>query len=169
VGVHPSTGGPKATRPADHGLAGRVLETDGGAPAVRLAVWRFQAGRIDGIDVAGQVVITVRAGTAVLLLDESARPEQVLALFDAFCVRLGSNAGWHSSQLPIDVSSDADLLEVEIPGRLHMVTRRRASALVADISLSLSEHGLNWGAERVPVTEREFAWTLPSAEHGGDR
>jgi hypothetical protein len=157
VGVHPSTGGREATTTAGHGLAGRVVEAGSGVPPVRLGVWYIDTGRIDGIDVGGEVVITVQAGTALLLLDEAARPEQVLALFDAFRERLGPSATWQSFQLPIDARTEDGLIAVAVPGRLDLVTRRQASSLVADIRLSLAEQDLRWDAEGVPVSVREFA------------
>lgn len=74
-------------------IAGSVLEATEAGRA--LAAWRITCGRINGIDVSGQVVVTfddemqTSDGGCAMLLDQAATPEQALALVDAFSGRLG--------------------------------------------------------------------------------
>ncbi len=75
-------------------IAGSVLQAT--SAGVGLAVWCIRAGRVNGIVVSGQVVVNCDGvyaakggGSAVMLLDEAATPEQTLALVDLFSGRLG--------------------------------------------------------------------------------
>lgn len=74
-------------------IAGSVLEATEAGRA--LAAWRITFGRVNGIDVSGQVIVTfddetqTSNGGCAMLLDQAATPEQALALVDAFSGRLG--------------------------------------------------------------------------------
>src|SRR6266542_5882080 len=97
------TGGPISV--TGYVVRGSLLEAgddaalDGGPDRVPhgrwVGVWRIDSGHINGIDVAGKIVLTVRRrsrqdpGRGVVLLDERANPEQALVITDAFHGRLG--------------------------------------------------------------------------------
>ena len=160
------------------GLRGTLLEAEDVPPGRRLSVWRVGGCVLGDVEVAPQTVITVCAGTRTMLFDETAPPDQVLALFDVLRDHVGDRASgagddWRFIQIPIDERMVNGVVSVSVPGRLQLVTRRgappAAPALLADISLSLPDHGVEWRAEHVPVTVRDFDWTRPIDHHGGVR
>ncbi len=111
-------------------------------PGRSVAVWRIESGHINGIDVAGRVVLTVRsrsrhgAGRGAVLLDEGASPEQVLAVTDAFSGRLGgplaflagqSGAEIAFSQEPIEYWTAANERVAWAPQRVKLAARLEAA------------------------------------------
>ena len=133
------------------------------------AAWQIRRGRIDGVDVSGQVVLVVPATAAarLVLLDEQATPEQVLVLVDAVGGRLGGPLAdpaepvtetFAFSQVPITCRLDHEGGAVSVPHRFRLVFRldpdRRGYA--SEIRVHLPEHDLVRTAHDVPVTYREF-------------
>jgi hypothetical protein len=149
-----------------------------------VAAWRIRSGRIRDVDVSGQVVLTVSllsavgcAGLRVILLDEEATPEQVLALLDAFQGRLGGpladlagssgeEAGY--SQVPIECRIGTGGGAVSVPDRLKLVVRcavprepgrrldRTGDECTSEVSVALSEHGLTWHDRKAQAVYRDF-------------
>ncbi len=131
-------------------LAGSVLEVSSGSvwqtgeahPLTRgrsVAAWRLRWGRINDVDVSGQVVLSVarrpnlgEGGGRAILVDERATPEQALALLDAFGGRLGGPlammAGppaeaWGFAQVPIEYREAGTDRAVWVPDRLRVAAR----------------------------------------------
>lgn len=152
---------------------GTVLEISGGPYRRAVSAWRINAGRINGIDVSGQVVLVISshpAGalegpcTRVVLLDERASPEQVLALLDAFRGRLGGHLAEFAGtgvgdggfcQVPIASSIAEERVDFSVPDRLRLIVH--LDRLVAsEVSVAMPEHGLGWLAQDVPVSSRDI-------------
>ncbi|MGH8990517.1 MAG: DUF1326 domain-containing protein, partial [Acidimicrobiia bacterium] len=104
-----------------------------------VAVWQIESGHINGIDVAGRVVLTVSsrslpdAGRAAVLLDEGANPEQALAITDAFHGRLDGPLACLAGQTSADMAF-SQLVPVEywtageervawVPQRVKLIAR----------------------------------------------
>jgi len=139
---------------------GTAFEISCGPTGGTVAVWRIGAGRVHGVDVSGQVVLVVagRPGcttespaTRVVLLDEMANPEQVLALLDAL---RGRRDGF--CQIPIEYSAAGDRHEISVPDRLRAVIHLDRM-VASEVSVALPEHGLEWLARDVPVSFRRFS------------
>jgi len=156
--------GKASTGSVIRGICGSVIEAEDVPPGGRLAVWRVDGCVVGGVEVRTQTVITVCAGGRAMVFDDASPPEQVLALFDALRDHLGG-PDWRFIQIPMDDRTLGAMVDVSIPGRLHLVTRpgpAAMSALVADIRLSFPDE-VEWRGEGVPVTVR------PIGDHGGDR
>ena len=150
-------------------LEGSVLEARQGAqPATgsaglgrSVAAWRIRRGCINRVDVSGQVVLVVSTGrrglsgewaARLIILDERANPEQVLALLDAFRGRLGGPLADQAppvageigfSQVPISYRLDGRRAVVSVPDRLELVFRLDpvdASAHASEIWMNVPEH-----------------------------
>ena len=169
-----------------YAMSGSVLEAttagrghqSGTEPLPRrsLAAWRIDTGHVNGIDVAGQVVVTFgderpsKGGSHAILLDEAATPEQTLALVDAFSGRLGGPladlvpvGGGHPgfSQVPLHYRLDGDVITVLAPGRLRFVGRLDGgSPPTAELLVTAPEHDLVWHDDRARLTYREFRWSF---------
>ena len=150
-----------------------VLEIYGEPYRRIVSAWRISAGRINGVDVSGQVVLVIssRPGRAlegawsrVLVLDERANPEQVLALLDAFRGRLGDDMAESAPigaddqgfcQVPIESSVTGDRVDISVPGRLRLAID--LDRLVAsEVSVAIPEHRLGWLAQDVAVSYRDI-------------
>jgi len=153
-------------------IAGSVLEATNAGRA--LAVWRISAGRVNGVDVSDQVIVTFDDGTApkggggVMLLDEAATPEQALALVDAFSGRLGGPladlVGPQSrdrsfAQVPLHCRIHGGVVAVLVPGRLRLVAGIDGRATV-EVLVTGREHDLVWHDDRARLTHREFRWNF---------
>jgi hypothetical protein len=152
---------------------GTVLEMSGEPYRQTVSAWRINAGQINGVDVSGQVVLVIsgRPGralegrcTGIVLLDERASPEQVLALLDAFRGRLGGHLAEFAGtgvddrgfcQVPIASSIAGERVDISVPDRLRLVIH--LDRLVAsEVSVAIPEHGLGWLAQDVPVSSRDI-------------
>lgn len=153
-------------------IAGSVLEATNAGRA--LAAWRISAGRVNGVDVSGQVIVTfddrtaAKGGGCVMLLDEAATPEQALALVDAFSGRLGGPladlVGPQSrdrsfAQVPLQYRVDGGVVSVLVPGRLRLVAGLDGGA-TAEVLVTACEHDLVWHDDRARLTHREFRWSF---------
>lgn len=154
-------------------IEGTVLDISGEPYRRTLSAWQIRVGRINRVDVSGQVVLVIssRLGRAlegpwsrVVLLDERALPEQVLALVDAFRGWLGGDGGESAAvgakdhafcQVPIEATETANRIRISVPDRLRLgidLDRRVAS----EVSVAIPEHGLGWLARDVSVSYREI-------------
>jgi hypothetical protein len=115
-------------------------------------------------------VVIVGADLPTVLLDETATPEQVLALLDALNGRgrtppagiAGTAAdGQRHVLVPVRSHFSRRSVVVSIPHRLRIAARLGApvGAAAADIEVTLPEHNLEWQGRRVPVR----TWTFPSS------
>jgi len=157
-----------------YAMSGSVLEAttagrghqSGTEPLPRrsLAAWRIDTGHVNGVDVAGQVVVTVgdetpsKGGSHAILLDEAATPEQTLALVDAFSGRLGGpladlvpvgdgHPGF--SQVPLQYRLDGDVitsLDVELGDRVA----EAVAVLRGDVEGPDHPAPVNWPAKGPP-------------------
>lgn len=134
-------------------LAGTVLEVNSGsvwqtgeaytlARGGSVAAWWLRWGRINDVDVSGQVVLSVAShpnpgegGVRAILVDERATPEQALALLDAFGGRLGgplammagpTAEAWRFAQVPIEYGEAGRDRTVWVPDRLRVAARLEA-------------------------------------------
>jgi hypothetical protein len=159
-----------------------------------VAAWRIETGRIKGVDVSRQVVVIISTPSrgapegradGVILLDERASPEQVLALLDAFQGRLGGPLAelgpWGVeqrgfSQVPIEYRLAGGRADISVPNRLRLVVHldlpdesappsvfepRPPSGAdgwrgcASEVSVEVSEYALAWHDSKVPATYRE--------------
>jgi hypothetical protein len=184
-----STGlGSAGESPTDGGyvLEGSLLELSRGTPPPTaeltglppersVTAWRIETGRINGVDVSGQLVlvILIRSREALegrtvrmILLDERASPEQVLALLDAFQGRLGGplaeldqgvveQRGF--SQVPIEYQLSEGQAVISVADRLRLVARLDPPGCASEVSVEVTEQGLSWHDDDVPATYREVS------------
>ncbi|MGH9037522.1 MAG: DUF1326 domain-containing protein [Acidimicrobiia bacterium] len=156
---------------------GAQLHTTGAAePRPSVTAWRIRQGHINGVDVARQVVLVVstrrpgvpdEAFTRLILLDERATPEQVLALLDAFGGKLGGPLADQAppaadkpnfSQVPITFRRDGRRGVVSVPHRLRLVFRLdpAGAAHASEIWVNVPEPGVVGQGDDPAVTYREF-------------
>ena len=179
------TGSPPET---GYALEGSVLEarpgprlrtpgTDGRGPSV--AAWRIRWGHINGVDVSRQVVLVVLTGppgapdervAQLILLDEKATPEQVLALLDAFRGKLGGPLADHAplmakefgfSQVPITYRLDRRRGVVSVPHRFRLVVPvdSAGASHASEIWVNLPEQDLVDHGDDFAGAYRQFRFT----------
>jgi ketosteroid isomerase-like protein len=172
----------------------KLRETGPAGHRRSVAAWRIRRGRINGVDVSGQVVLvlTYPRGAPddivaqVILLDERANPEQVLALLDAFRGRLGGSLADLApslaeegvfSQVPIEYGLDGRRGVVSVPHRFKLViwldpagasdpapvcnagqlpTVTGRPGRASDIWVNVPEHDLAWYGNDYAAAYREF-------------
>ncbi|HEX2026005.1 MAG TPA: DUF1326 domain-containing protein [Actinomycetota bacterium] len=152
----------------------RVTGIAGAGPVV--AAWRIRRGRINGVDVSGQVVLVVSIRlpgapderiARLILLEERATPEQVLALVDAFRGKLGGPLADRSlpvaeemgfSQVPITCRRDGRRGVVSVPHRFRLVFQLDppGAAHATYFWINVPEHDLVRSGNHVAAAYREF-------------
>lgn len=140
-------------------VEGTVIEMSAEPFRRTVSAWRIRAGRFNGVDVSGQVVLAISSrggralggrGRQVVLIDERASPEQVLALLDAF---RGRRDPPDFCQVPIESSVMGERADISVPDRLRLIID--LDRLVAsEVSVAMPEHGLGWLARDVSVSCR---------------
>lgn len=174
-------------------LEGTVLQA---RPAARLrtpgasrlgpsvAAWRIRRGSVNGVDVAGAVVLVVLTCSPggpderisqLILLDEGANPEQVLGLVDAFRGRLGGPLADQArrvteqlgfAQVPISYRLHGTRAVVSVPDRFRLVFRLEPAgasdpvigrpAHASEVWIHLPEHDLVGAGHDCPAAYRQF-------------
>lgn len=187
-------------------LEGAVLEVSATSSAGRagrhsgtpsVAAWQIRMGTIGDVDVCGQAVVVLLAnGSArpgatparVLLLDEGASPEQVLALLDAFGGRLGGplieiippvaeERGF--AQVPLEYRTTPGRAEVLVLDRLNVAVRLGPAGSeeptstgqrsgIARVRLRLPDHDLAWDTDCATATYRSFHFVARSPTKEAD-
>jgi hypothetical protein len=181
-------------RESSYVLEGNVLEARQGAQPPRtgtaglgpsVAAWRIRRGHINGVDVSRQVVLVVstcprgapdNTVARLILLDERANPEQVLALLDAFrgklggpladqAPRVGEEMGF--SQVPITYRLDRSRGVVSVPNRFRLVFLLDPAGAphASEIWINVPEHNLVGDSNDFAATYREFRFVRDHTGH----
>lgn len=165
-------------------LEGVVLKaTDGGATGVQepsehsgrrsVAAWFIGQGKVEAVDVSGVNLVTVRHAVpdgqpdrAIILLDEGAAPELLVALLNLIDGRLGEPPPGLSGvdavyQVPIDYQPDSGGWSVSIPGRLRISLPAggmppNPQGTAAKVSVRFPEHDLVWDEHGLAARYEEF-------------
>lgn len=168
-----------------YALEGVVLKaTAGGAAGLgepsehsgrrSVAAWFIAQGRVEDMDVSGINLVTVRHAVgdgqpdrAIVLLDEGAAPELLVAVLNLIDGRLGEPPPVLSGvdavyQVPIEYEPESGGWSVSIPGRLRislpadgMPTTPQGSA-AAEVSVRFPEHDLVWEEHGLEANCNEF-------------
>jgi hypothetical protein len=139
-----------------------------------VAAWFITQGKVEALDVSGVHLVTVRhavgdgqSDRAIILLDEVAAPELLLALLNLIDGRLGEPPSVLSGvdavyQVPIDYQPESGGWSVSIPGRLRislpaggMPPSPQGNA-AAEVSVRFPEHDLVWEEHGLDAHYGEF-------------
>ncbi len=166
-------------------LEGVVLKaTDGGATGLQepsehsgrrsVAAWFIAQGRVEDMDVSGVNLVTVRhavgdgqSDRAIILVDEGAAPELLVALLNLIDGRLGEPPLVLSGvdavyQVPIDYQPESGGWLVSIPGRLRIslpasgIPPSPQGTAAAEVSVRFPEHDLVWEDRGLDAHYDEF-------------
>ena len=177
-------------------MEGTVLTVGERAGSPTLTAWWIHSGAIGGVDVSDQVVVVLTAGprregggpaARFVLVDEPARPEQVLAVLDAFGGRLGGRLAEPAeplaeplgfAQVPIDHHCSPGRSTLVVPDRLRVVARfdpppppgaaPPVQEGLAEVWADLPEYDLAWETQTAAATCRMFHHRSGSDDVGAE-
>lgn len=168
-----------------YALEGVVLKaTAGGAAGLEelsehsgrrsVAAWFIAQGRVEDMDVSGVNLVTVRHAVgdgqpdrAIVLLDEGAAPELLVAVLNLIDGRLGEPPPVLSGvdavyQVPIDYEPESRGSSVSIPGRLRISLLAGGMpptpqwTTAAEVFVRFPEHDLVWEEHGLDAHYDEF-------------
>ncbi len=139
-----------------------------------VAAWFIAQGRVEAVDVSGVNMVTVRQAVgdglsdrAIVLLDEGAPPELLVALLNLLDGRLGEPPSVLSGvdavyQVPIDYEPESRGSSVSIPGRLRISLLAGGMpptpqwTTAAEVFVRFPEHDLVWEEHGLDAHHDEF-------------